>query len=350
VDREGLRRARELARDWRARVGVRAGERFDVEATGQLVALAYPDRVGQRRSAGRGRYLLRNGTGVALAEGSSLGDAPWIVAAELDGARPESRVTLAAPATEAEVLEDFADDAVEDDVVEWQDGAVRAVRRQRLGAIVLRESPLRAPDPTRVAAAITGAVRAEGLDVLPWSDGARALRARVAFLRALDDAWPDWSDAALLASLDEWLAPHLSAVRTRDQLARLDLHGILADALPWRLRAQLDALAPTHVEVPSGSRIRVDYSDPAAPALAVRLQELFGLAETPRIGGARVPLTLQLLSPAHRPVQVTRDLAGFWRSSYFDVRKDLRGRYPKHPWPEDPLAAPPTARAKRRGE
>jgi ATP-dependent helicase HrpB len=285
-----------------------------------------------------------------MAEGASLGDVPWIVAAELDGARPESRITLAAPVSEEELLADFAGDVVTEDVVEWHDGAVRAVRRERLGAIVLREGALRAPDPALVTAAIAGAIAREGLDVLSWSDGARALRARVAFLRTLDDGWPDWSDAALLATLGAWLAPHLGQVRTRDQLARLDLHGILAEALPWRLRAQLDTLAPTHVEVPSGSRIRVDYADPSAPALAVRLQELFGLAETPRVGGGRVPLTLHLLSPAHRPVQVTRDLAGFWRSSYFEVRRDLRGRYPKHSWPEDPMVAPPTARAKRRGE
>ncbi|HZF68530.1 MAG TPA: ATP-dependent helicase C-terminal domain-containing protein, partial [Gemmatirosa sp.] len=178
---------------------------------------------------------------------------------------------------------------------------------------------------------------------LPWSDAARTLRARVAFARALDgaEAWPDWSDAALAATMGEWLAPHLVGLRKRDEVARLDLPELLRGTLTWAQRQALDALAPTHLEVPSGARHRVDYGDPTAPVLAVRLQELFGLAETPRVGGRRVPVVLHLLSPAHRPVQVTRDLAGFWRTSYHDVRKDLRGRYPKHAWPEDPLAAAP---------
>jgi ATP-dependent helicase HrpB len=251
-----------------------------------------------------------------------------------------------------DIEEHFADATEWEEVVEWdpQARAVVARRRERLGALVLREAPLGGPDPRRVAAVLLEAIGREGLRALPWREAARRAQARLQFLHRLDSSWPDVSDEALLASLDGWLAPHLHGLRRLDDLRRLDPAELLLGALPWERRAALDALAPTHVVVPSGSRIPVDYSDPAAPALAVRLQEMFGLAETPRVGGGRVPLTLHLLSPAHRPVQVTRDLAGFWRTSYFDVRKDLKGRYPKHYWPDDPLVAEPTSRAKRRGE
>jgi ATP-dependent helicase HrpB len=170
----------------------------------------------------------------------------------------------------------------------------------------------------------------------------------MAFMAHHDRSWPDVSDSALAASMEHWLGPHIVGLRRFDQVQRLDLAEVLRALLDWRRRAAIDELAPTHVSVPSGSRIPIDYGDPAAPVLAVRLQEMFGCTETPTVAGGRVPLTIHLLSPAHRPVQVTRDLAGFWRTTYFDVRKDLRGRYPKHHWPEDPLAAPPTSRSKRR--
>jgi ATP-dependent helicase HrpB len=192
-------------------------------------------------------------------------------------------------------------------------------------------------------------VRREGVERLPWTEAARRVRARLGFLHAIDPEWPDVSIEALTRDLDAWLAPRLSGVRRWDQLERLDLGELLLDRLPWDRRAALENWAPTHVEVPSGSRVPVDYSDPAAPVLAVRLQELFGLTETPTVARGRVPLTLHLLSPGRRPVQVTRDLASFWRTTYFEVRKDLKGRYPKHHWPDDPLLAEPTRRAKRRG-
>ncbi|HEX8670396.1 MAG TPA: ATP-dependent helicase C-terminal domain-containing protein, partial [Longimicrobium sp.] len=208
------------------------------------------------------------------------------------------------------------------------------------------ESPRADADPERITAALLDGVRERGLGALPWSKSARQLQERLVFLRRADASWPDASDAGLLAGLEEWLAPHLHGVISLAQLARLDLAAILESMLPWDRRRRLDEQAPTHVEVPSGSRIAVDYSDPEAPVLAVRLQEVFGWTETPRIAG--VPLTLHLLSPAHRPVQVTRDLASFWRTTYFDVKKDLKGRYPKHYWPDDPLAATPTRRARPR--
>jgi ATP-dependent helicase HrpB len=197
-----------------------------------------------------------------------------------------------------------------------------------------------------VARALLDGIRERGLDALPWTKTALRLRERIGFLhRQAPDTWPDVSDDALLASLDDWLLPHLVGMKRIDDLRRLDLVQLLYGLVGWDRRAELDRLAPTHLTVPSGSNIPIDYSD-GNPVLAVRLQEVFGLQETPRVGG--VPLTLHLLSPAQRPVQVTQDLASFWRDAYFDVRKDMRGRYPKHPWPEDPLSATPTNRTKRR--
>ena len=351
VDREALRRARaELAacrrarggRDGRAQPGTGAG-------AGLLLALAYPDRVGQRRPGGTGRFLLRNGLGAYL-EPQGLSREDYLVACDLEGKVPESRILMAAPITAEEIRELFRGDIAVEEAVAW-DPAVRAVtatRRERLGAIVLREGRLPSPEPARVAEALLEGIRSEGLETLPWEDGASRLRERITFVRTLDPGFPDVSDAALLETLEHWLGPRILGLTRLTELARIDLAGALRDLLSWEQRAGLDRLAPTHVVVPSGSRVPLDYTDPEAPALAVRLQELFGLRETPRVGRAGVPVTLHLLSPAGRPVQVTRDLAGFWRTTYFDVRKDLKGRYPKHHWPEDPLAAEPTSRAKRR--
>ncbi|MBX6363711.1 MAG: ATP-dependent helicase HrpB [Gemmatimonadetes bacterium] len=349
VDRGARERARAEAREWRRRLRVPPGDVASDEA-GLLLAHAYPDRVGQRRPGQRGRFLLRNGRGASLPESEPLAAEEWIVAAQLEGRGRESRIFLAAPVTLEALEQSFAEQIEEEDVVAWDDGAdgVRARRRRRLGALVLREAPLPDPDPERVRAAVLERLAREGVDALPWSDEAVRLRRRLAFLRRLDASWPDVSTEALAATLPEWLGPYLDGVRGRADLARLDLARVLEARLSWEQRRRLDEWAPTHIEVPSGSRIAVDYSDPAAPVLAVRLQEVFGLMETPRIGGGRVPLTLHLLSPAHRPVQVTRDLASFWRSGYFEVRKDLKGRYPKHYWPDDPLTATPTRRTRPR--
>ena len=214
---------------------------------------------------------------------------------------------------------------------------------------MLHDEPLRDVDPGEAAHVLARALAADGVDALPWSDGARRLRERLAFLHHVDSSWPDVSDAALARSIDAWLAPRLIGLRRRDEVARLDLAAALLEPLSWNQRGALDDLAPTHITVPSGSRIPIDYSNPEGPVLAVRLQEMFGGAETPRVAGGRVPLTLHLLSPAQRPLQVTRDLAGFWRTSYFDVKREMRGRYPKHHWPDDPMSATPTAKAKRKG-
>ena len=266
------------------------------------------------------------------------------------GAPGEARVYLAAPLTQRDLEALFADDIVREELVAYdaQHDTIRAVRRRTLGALVLEERALHAPDPALIGAAWIPVIRAAGLASLPWTDSASALRARVRFARTLDERWPDWSDAALLESIENWLAPSLAGVMRRAALDHVDLYDALRAQLDWKQVGDLDRVAPTHVEVPTGSRIAVDYTDPLAPVLAVRLQELFGTNDTPRVGGGRVPLTLHLLSPAHRPVQVTRDLAGFWSGSYFAVRKDLRGQYPRHSWPEDPLQAEPTRRAKPR--
>jgi ATP-dependent helicase HrpB len=318
-------------------------------STGLLLALAYPDRIAQRRPGESGRYLLRNGQGAWL-DPQPLASEPYLVAAELDGRVPEGRVLLGLPVTREEIEQYFATEVIDEDVLAWDrdERIVLARRRRRLGAIVLDESALRQPDPAAVAAVLLTGIRLEGVEALPWSQEARRTRARLGFMHRLDPAWPDVSDQALTRELEHWLGPYLVGIRSYKELSRIDLARALLSLAPAAERPRLDRWAPAHVQVPSGSRIPVDYSDPAAPVLSVRLQDLFGQAETPTVGGGRVTLTLHLLSPARRPVQVTRDLAGFWRKTYFDVRKDLKGRYPKHSWPDDPLAAVPTRQARGR--
>jgi ATP-dependent helicase HrpB len=352
VDRGGLHRVREEARAWRGALRGIEASAAEPPSTGLLLALAYPDRLGQRREGQAGRFLLRNGQG-AHTDSAAMVRADYVVAAELDGDRRESRIWLGAAVSLPEIQAQFGDQVETESVVEWDARAASlvAARRERLGAIVLRETPLRDPEPALVAEAVLGWLRREGVGALPWNGEATRLRQRLAFLySAVGAPWPDVSDEALLETLGEWLGPHLTSVRRLADLGRVELQEALLARIGWAERKALDQLAPTHLAVPTGSQIRVDYSNPLAPVLAVRLQEVFGMTETPRIGGGRVPITMHLLSPAQRPVQVTQDLAGFWRTSYFDVRKDMRGRYPKHYWPDDPLVAEPTRRAQPRGE
>jgi ATP-dependent helicase HrpB len=350
VDRDTVHRVRELARSWRATLRVPSHASVDDDECGRALALAFPDRVAQRRSGAGERYVLRNGLGAVLPEGSSLTGSEFLVIAELGGQRPDGRAHLAAAITRGELEELLGDDIQHEDVVEWRatDRAVSAVRRERLGAIVLRETTLRDAEPMAVAQALLSALTTEQGLSLTWSEEATRLRARLAFLHRHVGDWPDVGDHALRATAHEWLLPHLVGLRRRQDVDALDLGALLLARLSWRQRAELDELAPTHVRVPSGSSIRIDYSDPEAPVLAVRLQELFGADATPTVARGLVPLTLHLLSPAHRPVQVTRDLAGFWRNSYFAVRKEMRGRYPKHSWPDDPMRAEPTRRTRPR--
>jgi len=312
----------------------------DPSMTGALLALAYPDRIGRRRTGTANRYLLSGGRGAALPEGDPMSNEEFLVVADLDGSAQDARIFLAAPITAIEIEELYGERIVDEEIVDWRDGTVVARRRRRFGALVLEDKPINKPDPEKVKAAMLAGLRQRGL---PWTDELGDWRQRIAFLHHLDQSWPDLSDDALRASLDKWLAPFVD-VATR----RIDFATAVKTLVPWDRQRQVDALAPTHIEVPSGSRVPVDYANPAEPTLSVRLQEMFGLTDTPRIAGGKVPVTIHLLSPARRPVQVTRDLASFWKSAYRDVKAELKGRYPKHYWPDDPLIAEPTARAKPR--
>jgi ATP-dependent helicase HrpB len=355
VRRGALHRALQESRHLRRSLDVpdRDGGPAEVEQVGLLLAFAYPDRIARRREGSRGRFLLRNGKGAELGEGEGLGDAEWIVAADLDDRGRDARIFRAAPVDQEEIERHFAGQVRTVEEVVWRDDArrVEARRREQLGAITVREASLATPSRDAVVAALVDGIRSEGVGSLPWTKDAERLRERLVFLHGLEpERWPDRSDEALLAGLETWLVPFLSGLaspRRLDDLKSIDFEGALLSGVAWEGRARLDTWAPTHLDVPSGARVPIDYSDPGAPALEVRLQQVFGMTETPRIGGGRVPLTMKLLSPAHRPVQVTRDLKSFWRDAYFEVRKDLRGRYPKHPWPEDPLVAEPTNRTKR---
>ncbi|SFA71242.1 ATP-dependent helicase HrpB [Cohnella sp. OV330] len=316
---------------------------------GLLLAFAYPDRIGKLR--GGGKFTLAGGRGAYVPEGQPLAGEPWIVAAELDDQGTEGRIRLAAPLRADDLERHFADLIAERRAIAWEPGAgaVRARRTVSLGALTLREGPIPDPDPVAVCEALLSGIRLEGLDLLPWSKASRQWLERARFLGLHDPAgWPDLSDAALLDGLETWLGPFVAGMRTRGDLQRLSMAEALSAMFSWEQRRRLDEEAPTHVAVPSGSRLPVDYGDPAAPALHARLQELFGWPASPRIAGGRVPLTLHLLSPAQRPVQVTRDLASFWREAYFEVRKDLKGRYPKHYWPDDPMQAQATSRVRPR--
>jgi ATP-dependent helicase HrpB len=404
VDRAGLQRARRAAKDLVQQVrsviaddarpaahAHKADTTVDAAAiaAGTLLAFAYPDRIGRRRPGTDGaRYTLANGRGAHFAEVQNLAKQEFIIAVDLDDRERDARILLAAPLARDEIEEHLSDRLSHGESVEWssRDQAVLARRFVRLDAITLEEKPLQDVPVEAARMAMLEGIRELGVGALPWTRDARDLQARIEFARGMeegdrardpryavaaadnsprttsgaaetasatpptpdDNSWPAVSDEALAATTDVWLAPWLDGVTRRDHLARLSLTEILRALLPWDKQRELDQLAPTHLQVPSGSNIRIDYLDESAPAVSVRLQEVFGLDATPRIGGGRVPITFKLLSPAQRPVQVTRDLASFWRGSYADVRKDMRGRYPKHYWPENPLEAEATRGARRR--
>ncbi|WP_460605545.1 ATP-dependent helicase HrpB [Jatrophihabitans fulvus] len=319
-------------------------------AVATVAGLAFPDRVGRRRRADGTSYLLANGTGAALDDASPLRGSPWlaIVGADRPSGRADARVRLAAPLDETTARLVAGDALSVRDEVAWRDGALVARRVEALGAIVLHDEPLTAPDPLAVAAAVRDGLRASGLGVLPWPDAATGLRARLAFLHArLGEPWPDVADEALLERLDEWLGPDLVRVRRDRDLARVDTTSALRRLLPWPAATRLDELAPERLTMPTGSRIRVAYDGDAAPVVAVRLQEVLGWTSTPALADGRVPVVLHLLSPAGRTAAITGDLASFWRTGYAQVRADLRARYPKHAWPEDPLTATPTRGVRR---
>ena len=352
-DRAATARWREEIR--RLRRTVRPGKTVrdvgDDLAVGTVVGLAYPDRLARARHADSVTYLTTAGTGAALPEGSGLRGTPWLAVAVADrpAGRTDARIRSAAPIDEATARLVAAELVHTDDEVVWDDGGLVARRVEAIGAVVLSEVPLRDPDPSSVLAAVRDGIARSGLGVLTWTDAARSLRERLAFCHArLGAPWPAVDDDALLDGLDSWLGPDLARVRRSRDLARIDVLTALRRLLPWPAAARLDELAPERLTVPSGSRVRVVYDGAEAPVVAVKLQETFGWTATPALADGRAPVVLHLLSPAGRTVAITADLASFWTQGYLQVRSELRARYPKHPWPEDPLTATPTARTRRR--
>jgi ATP-dependent helicase HrpB len=351
ADRGTLRRIRELAGQWQRELRCEAAptDHTDLVLTGVLLAFAYPDRIAQRRAGPDNRFLLSNGRGARFIEAEPLAAEDWIVAAHLDGAR-EARIFLAAAIRREQLLQYHGALIGEQTFVVWDDReqSVQARRQQRLGELVVADEPWAEADGEAVQAALLAGIRRRGAGCLPWDDAARELQARIGFLhRLVPQDWPDVRDDMLLSTLEDWLSLWLQGMTRLAQLKRLDLHAALLARLSWAQQRRLDELAPAALTVPSGSRVRLDYRE-ETPVLAVRLQEMFGLSETPCVAGGKVPVLLHLLSPARRPVQITRDLAAFWRGAYHEVKKELKGRYPRHHWPDDPLQAPPTAGAKRR--
>ncbi|MBO3084259.1 ATP-dependent helicase HrpB [Cellulomonas fengjieae] len=349
-----MRRGGPPSSAWRSQVdrlralvpaGSGATDLTDDLAVGLVVALAHPDRIARLRPGGS-TYLMTSGTGAALAPGSALVGLPWLAVADADRGAGRRDATIRSAAPLDLDLAGVAAPALlqEQDVVAWSGGTVVARRTRRLGAIELASAPLAGPPPDLVVQAMREALARDGLGLLRWTEAATSLRRRLAFLHAaLGEPWPDVADAALLADLDSWLGPDLR--RPRD-LARVDVAQALRRLLPWPAASRLDVLAPERITVPSGSSIRVDYSGDQ-PVLAVRLQEVFGWRATPRLADGRVPVLLHLLSPAGRPAAVTADLESFWRTGYPQVRAELRGRYPKHAWPDDPLLASPVRGVRR---
>jgi ATP-dependent helicase HrpB len=340
---------RRMAEGWAK--GSNGSAKGESRSIGALLTLAYPDRLAKARGK-PGEYLMANGRGASLEAHERLAKEPYLAIAEIAGGAASARI-LAAAAISLEEVEALFGDAIEqrDEVTfDRQARALRARGVRRLGALLLNERPLKVPQTEEAALALAEGLVSLGLDALPWSKALAQWRERVVFLRQAEgEEWPDLSDEALTRTADEWLAPHLVGRSGLSEIGPDLLSEALRSLLPWSLQRRLDAEAPTHIEVPTGSQIPIDYGGEEGPVLAVRVQELFGLDKHPTIAAGRVPLILHLLSPAQRPIQITRDLPGFWRGSWAAVRADMRGQYPKHPWPEDPLSAPPTRRAKPRG-
>jgi ATP-dependent helicase HrpB len=318
---------------------------------GTLLALAYPERIARQRGGGSGAFLLANGRGAQIDPASPLAREPFLAVAELAGSATAARILLAAPMTLADIEARFADriEAREEVTFDTASLSLRGRSSRRLGALVLSERPFGVSPGEEAARKLAAGIAGVGLDRLPWTKALRQWRDRVVFLRASEgDEWPDLSDAALGKTAGEWLAPALTTKTAFGELTADELEATLSQLLSWPLKRRLEAEAPTHFEAPTGSRVPIDYQAEGGPKIAIRVQELFGLDRHPAIAGGKVPLLIDLLSPAHRPVQTTRDLPGFWRGSYAAVRAEMRGRYPKHPWPDDPIAATATRRAKPR--
>ena len=321
---------------------------------GAILALAYPERIAKNRSGAAGAFLLANGRGAQVDAASPLAREPYLAVAELTGSAAAGRILLAAPITLADIEARFADRIVTSDAISFDpaSGSLRARRLRRLSALALSEQPMPVEATEATARILAEGIARLGVDRLPWSKALTQWRDRVMFLRTAEDqdtehAWPDLSGGALAADTD-WLASIFFGKTALAELSAEDFAAALSARLPYKLQRRLDEEAPTHFTAPTGTQVPIDYKAEGGPKIAVRVQELFGLDRHPAIAAGKVPLLIELLSPAHRPVQTTRDLPGFWRGSYAAVRAEMRGRYPKHPWPDDPLTAPPTRRAKPR--
>ena len=342
--------ARQLAERWAGQVSSPSPREIGELSTGTMLAFAFPDRVARNR--GNGSFVLANGRGASVEQSAALAKVPYIAVGELTGTAANGRILLAAPITQAEIEARFADQITDADEISFDRAStsLRGRRKRALHAITFSEAPLTVTASEAAARVFADGLAALGLDRLPWSKALQQWRGRVMFLRASEgDAWPDLSDQALIDTRETWLAPALFGKTSLRDFSAGDLSDAVMNLLPWDQRARLDKEAPIHFEAPTGTMLAIDYEAEQGPTIAVRLQELFGLGTHPSVAKGKVPLVLELLSPAQRPVQVTRDLPGFWRGSYQDVRSDLRGRYPRHPWPDDPATAMPTRRAKPRG-
>jgi ATP-dependent helicase HrpB len=354
--RDRSRRAgdmRKLAAGWArmAKADRKAEKPREDSSLARLLALAFPERIGKARGA-PGQFLLANGRGANLDAAHPLARSPFLVAAELSGPAASTRILLAAAADEADILAAAAHRIGETDEIDFDRaaGALRARRVRRLDAILLASEPRAVMPSEETARLLAEGIARLGVGRLPWSKAQIQLRARTRFLRAASDGeWPDLSDEALGKTAAEWLAPFLTGKIRLSEIGADDLAAALDALLPWPLKRRLDDEAPTHFEAPTGNRHAIDYETAGAPALHIRVQELFGLSGHPAIAGGKLPLTLHLLSPAHRPIQITRDLPGFWKGSWAAVKAEMKGRYPRHPWPDDPTSATPTARTKPRG-
>ena len=344
--------ARRMAKRWAQEAGGKARTGEEQPSVGAILAWAYPDRVARNRGGGTGGFQLANGRGAQIDPASALAREPFIVVAELTGTAAQSRILLAAPIALSEIEQRFADEIESRDEVLFDptSASLRARKARKLGAIALSEQVVAVKPDENTARILSDGVIKVGLDRLPWTKALSQWREREMFLRKAEgDEWPDLSDAALAARAGEWLTPLCDGKAALSGLGADDLWNAITNLLPWNLRRRLDDEAPTHFEAPTGTQAAIDYGAEAGPTISIRVQELFGLAHHPSIAGGRVPLVIELLSPAHRPVQVTRDLPGFWRGSWQAVKSDMKGRYPRHPWPDDPASAMPTRRAKPRG-
>jgi ATP-dependent helicase HrpB len=346
------RDARAMAQRWAEVVDISSPARGRGDlSVGALIALAFPERIAKNRGTAGAAFLLANGRGGGLDPASPLAREPFLAVAELAGSAAQGRILSAAPITLSEIEAHFADRIVsrEDVAFDAASLSLRGRNSRRLGAIVLGERPAPVSPDENNARLLAESVANLGIDRLPWTSALKQWRDRVMFLRHSESGeWPDLSDTALAGSAGQWLVPALTGRIALAGLAPDEFAAALGELLPWPLRRRVDAEAPIYFEAPTGTRVPIDYASEGGPKIAIRVQELFGLDRHPAIAGGKVPLAIELLSPAHRPVQTTRDLPGFWRGSYAAVRAEMRGRYPKHPWPDDPLAAAPTRRAKLR--